>query len=469
VNTGSTVLGIGEIGYAYSGAFYAIPTMQMGYVARVDSYYGNDGTAYIGGLPFATINAAITAATGVASSSVRVTIWVLPGIYTLSSAITIPNFCSLRGVSLQTCTIQMINVTADTTLLTMSENTRVEDISISLTSGGHYNLVGVNFPSTSSVTAKLRTSIVSVNNSTASNSGTSNVYGVLCSGTGSLGPASFSFNCIKGSTINVYSNGFGNKRGIFVNSTNIVTTRDTNIYVAPPALTFTGATGASYVGVETNDTNNTGSLQLRSTTIGAVSPTGSQAYRYSDILQTTPATITNPTYLASAGIQVGPGVDLVTKTAGGKGFSAYVYPTTLFYAVIGILNVSGITDIGGYLWPGSVPVNEGKGQSVKYPDQTIPYASYRAQQPFILAGMNITSAIAPGTGNTTTITVRKTPSGGSIADTVYTLTFNATDTNKSKYDASVNFGAGDLIHVFVSYTGGNGNTTQDLAIQLDCF
>lgn len=56
---------------------------------------------------------------------------------------------------------------------------------------------------------------------------------------------------MKGSTINVYSNGPGNKRGILVSGSNQVSTRDTNIYVAAPSYTL-GPTG-SYVGVETND------------------------------------------------------------------------------------------------------------------------------------------------------------------------------------------------------------------------
>jgi hypothetical protein len=72
------------------------------------------------------------------------------------------------------------------------------------------------------------------------------------------------------------------------------------------------------VGVETNDTSDTGSIQLRTTTVGVTTPTAGQSYTASDILQTNPTTIDNPSYLASAGIQIGPGVDLVTKSAGGK-------------------------------------------------------------------------------------------------------------------------------------------------------
>jgi len=255
---------------------------------------------------------------------------------------------------------------------------------------------------------------------------------------------------------------------MIVTNTNIATLRDTNIYVAQPpsANAFAG----SYVGVETRDGSNTGSVQLRSTTIGTVQPVSPQTYTASDILQTTPATITNPTYLASAGIQVGPGVDLVTKTAGGAGFSAYNYPATLFYGAVGTLNTSGNPGTGtpAYLWFGTVGIHSSGGQFTQYPDITTPPAAYRIQQPLILAGMTVNFNMAPGTGHTTTLTVRKTPSGGSIADTAYTVTLSNATTFISKYDSSVNFGAGDLLHVQISYDAA-GNTTHDVSVQLDLF
>jgi hypothetical protein len=201
-----------------------------------------------------------------------------------------------------------------------------------------------------------------------------------------------------------------------------------------------------------------------------VTPTTGQTYTASDILQTSPSNITNPTYLASAGIQVGPGVDLVTKTAGGKGFSTYNYPTTLFYVVIGTLSVSAAPS-GGYLWPGAVYASPSGGGNIAYPDQTSPPAQYRIQQPLILSGMQVNCATAPGapgSGRSTTVTVRRTPNGGSIADTVYSLALVDNATNISKYNASVSFAAGDYIHVRVTYDA-NTNATVDLNVQLDLF
>jgi len=216
----------------------------------------------------------------------------------------------------------------------MSDNTRIEDVSFSLTSQEHHTLVGVLFRGITTTNAKIRNQVISVNNSSASTLGTSNVYGVQCSGTGSLNASSFSYNALKGSTINVYSNGQGNKRGIFINGSNVVTTRDINIYIAKPrVVTYTG----SYVGVETNDSSNIGSIQLRTSSIGCVFPLTWETYTASDILQTTPVVITDPAYLASPGIQVGLGVDLVTKYAGSKPFLSYSYPTIIFYGLRGFM------------------------------------------------------------------------------------------------------------------------------------
>ena len=99
--------------------------------------------------------------------------------------------------------------------------------------------------------------------------------------------------------------------------------------------------------------------------------------------------------------------------------------------------------------------------------------SYRPKDPITEKKQNYIrkrhAAILTLFSDTTTVTVRKTPNGGSIADTVYTITLTGTDTIISKYDASVNYGAGDRIHVLVAYTGGGGNTTADLSVQLDLF
>jgi len=429
----------------------------LGNVLRVDAVNGNNSTASIGGSPYLTVAAAITAI----GAGTGYTVWILPGTYNLTAGITVPNGNSLRGLSVQTTILQMTGVTADTTLLTMGENTRVEDLTLRLTSAGHYTLKGIVFPGTTTVTAKIRTCVLTVDNSTAAVGGSSVVTGVEALGTGTLGSGTFSINSLKGSTINVYSNGGGNKRGILVSGTNLMSTRDMNVYVAQPANT---ASTGSYVGVETADTSNTGSIQLRTTTVGTVPPLGAQAYTASDILQTTPATITNPSYLANAGVQVGRGTDLVSKTAGGKGFTTYTYANTLFYGLRGNLKDGASS---GYLWPGT-QIASGGGNG--FPDTTSPSAYYRIQERCILAGISAGLAAAAGTGNTVTVLVRYTPiSTGILTSTPFTFVFDSTTTSGNFYDSSLTLNTGDRLHVSISYTGGNGNTAHDATIQVDLF
>ena len=426
---------------------------KLGNVLVVDSVNGNDSTGAVGGLPYKTVDAAISVATS------GMHIWVLPGIYNLQAGITIPTGVSIRGVSLQTCILQMTNVIANTTLVTMGESCRIEDLTLNLTSGGHYTLTGIALPGTTSQTSKIRTCVVTVRNSTASTGGSSAVTGVNASGTGTLSSSSFSFNSLKGSTINVYSNGGGNKRGILVSSSNTLTTRDLNVYVAAP--TDSTSTG-SYVGIETNDStaNQYGSIQLRSTTVGTF--TSSISGTTSDILQTTPSSVISPAYLATAGIQIGPGTDLVTKNAGGKGFSSYVYPTTVYYGLKG--NVTSAA--AGWLWPGTQAVSAGT-----FPDTGLPAAYYRIQQPAILSGIAVGLNASCGGSNSITVLVQKTPAATGVkVDTSYTLTLSGAATNGSFYNASVNFAAGDYLHTYLSYTSGSpANNAHDATVQLDMF
>ena len=426
-----------------------------GNTAVVDAVYGNDSTASIGGSPFLTIAAALAAVTS------GQTVWILPGTYTLPSGITLPDGVSMRGLSLQTVILQM-NVTSSTTMVTMGENCRLEDITLNLTCTGSTNnvvLKGIVFGGTSSQTSKLRTSVLNVRNSTMSKTLTSTVTGVEFSGTGALNSSSFSFNSLKGSTINIYSNGAGSKRGVLVSNSNQASTRDLNIYVAQPPDTDSAG---SYVGVETADAGNTGSIQLRSTTCGVVYPTVGQAYTASDILQTNPPTVNDPAYLASPGIQVGPGTDLVTKSAGGKGFSTYVYPTIIYYGLKG--TITSATN-NSYCWPGTQQISAGS-----FPDNGTPAAYFSIQQPALISGISCSTNIAPGGTNSITLTVRVTPNGGSIADTIFTVTISGANTVGSFYNGSVRCGAGDLLHLYLSYTSGApANAAHDITAQIDLF
>jgi hypothetical protein len=429
----------------------------LGNVLIVDQVYGNDSTASIGGLPYQTVEAAIQGISGTTGT----TVWVMPGTYNVAGTIYVPNETALRGLNTQTCIIQNLEPADNEILLGMGENCRVEDLTFKLTSAEHHALTGIRFQGTTTQTSKLRNSVICVDNSAASSGGSSNVYGILCQGTGTFSESTFSFNCIKGSTINVKSNGAGRKRGIYVSQENQVSVRDTNIYVATPGNT--GSTG-TYVGVETNDSNQLGSIQIRSSSIGAPKQLNPPTFTSSDILQTQPSVITNPAYLASPGIQIGPGVDLLTKSAGGRPFSTYSYPTTLYYGLRGLIKDGAAAGVTGYLWPGTQAV------SASFPDITTPAAYYRVQQPVILSGINIHSNTSTSANGGATFFVFKTSGAGMTLLSDFTAGFTASQTDFSYYNSSHDFASGDLIHVGVVQTGGgNNNTMGDITIQLDMF
>src|SRR3990172_2522452 len=142
----------------------------------VDSVNGNDTTGQRGDFtkPFLTVAAGLAAA----QSGDQVS--VLSGTYNLAAGITIPDGVSLRGSGTSSCIIQMLGVGGATTLVTMGDNTRLEGVTLNLTSSGHHTLTGVLFGGTSNATAKLRTLVINVDNS-AAGAGTSNINGVFVS------------------------------------------------------------------------------------------------------------------------------------------------------------------------------------------------------------------------------------------------------------------------------------------------
>jgi hypothetical protein len=386
----------------------------MGNVARVDAVYGNDGTGEIGGLPFLTIEAAIAAV----GASTGITIWVFPGTYDLADGITIPDGCSMRGLNVQTCIIQILDARADTTLVTMGASSRVEDLTFKLTSLNHHTLKGIVFGGTTTQDAKLRTCVLTVDNSQAPVGEDSDVYGIECNGAGLIGQSSFSFNSLKGSTVNVLSNGGGKKRGVLVSTSNVVTSRDFNIYVAAPLdKTSTG----SYIGVETNDPSSLGSIQLRATTVGTIPPVYTsnvnslQMYTAADIYQSTPNSVENPTYLATAGIQIGPGTDLVSKRSGERPFSTYVYPNVIQYGLKGNL----LLGQNGFLWTGTQAVGTGT-----FPDQSGTFGDLHLSVTSINAGNEFTVSSTVGiiVGMPVVfsmISPTVSPYGGLTAGTIY--------------------------------------------------
>jgi len=524
----------------------------MGNTIVVDQINGNDATGKVNGLPFQTVNAAVTYMATLVLPAGGVTCWILPGTYALTGGLTIPATCSLRGLSLQTTRLTWAATApgATATMLTMGENTRVEDLSLTLTStNATTNLVGIATPGTTSVNSKLRTSVVTVDNSGLAVGTTTNVYGVLCNGAGVLGPATFSFNMLKGSTLNVKSNGAGNKFGIYMPSTSAseISTRDMNIYIAAPT---TATSTGLYVGIYTDNLNS--QVQLRTTSVagspypavstklpvvvrtdvntvlngtpviqgvplvvgdrvlvaaqaagidngiyvvaaaawtraldyqagtaalgayvfvnngtyvhtgwecttvgnvGAVALTFVQRYAGSDILQNAPQA-----GFGTNGIQIGPGTDLVTRTAGTHAFTTYITPSTLIYGLNAGIASSAVGTVR-YAWPGTLA-------SPGDPTQVF----YRFQQRSIVQGLSITLRTAPGVGQSVVVTIllSKTGVAGSGVPTAMTATITGAATSATNYLTSVDFAQFDYLAVQVTGVG-NANAAADLVVEVDVF
>lgn len=420
---------------------------RMGNVIIVDQINGNDSTGVINGLSFQTINAAITylnviiASPGIPAGGV--TIWVMPGVYSLSAGITIPNTCSIRGISTQTTTIRLTtSVTA--TLLTMGENTRIEDVTLSLISTNDTaNLVGVSLPGTTMATSKIRGCVLTVNNSTVSVGSSTTVTGILSSGTSTLLPNSFVSTLTRACTINIISNGSGNKRGILVNAANIVSLRDTQIYVAIPSNV---ASTGSYVGIET--TNNLAKVSLVGCSVYGPSSVA-LAYSGSDILQTLP--VERDSY----GINIGPGTDLINRNAGDLPFELTTTPAIVAFAINSILQAPGAT--GRWLWPGTLSTG----------GDTTP-VFFRFDRKIIVQGLSVNMRVAPGSGNNVVFTMYKSTLGTLATATATAMTVTISDTNTFAVNitSSIAIKAGEYIAIRADRSASGA---EDIFVQVDFY
>lgn len=320
---------------------------------------------------------------------------------------------SLRGISLLTVTIRKLNVIADTTLLTMGENTRVEDVTLQLTSAIHVNLTGVSYPGTTSATSKLRTIVLTVDNSTASSIGTSNVIGIHSTGTGT---PSESVSALRTATITVRSAGLETKRGILVDtSPNQFYGRDVNVL-----MTNAGGAG-SFIGAEVNQASSI--LGLRLISIQGVT---------ADVSQTS-----GTLALGSA--------NLLNSTANGLGISTVQQPDGIIWADPGSLP-GGVTR---FYRPGTAAVSSTE-------------VFIRISQKCVVKALNVRTLTAPGGANTDTWTIRKNG-----VDTALTVSLTGAQTTNMNSNTSVTFQTGDSISLKV--VGGVTTATTDSVVQVDLF
>lgn len=281
----------------------------LGNTLRVDAVYGNDTTAAADryNKPFLTIGAALAAALSGEN--------VLVNAGTYNETLTIPANVSVTGSGAQAVILQRLNVVANTTLVTMGNNSRFENFTLNLSSSTDVTLIGCEFPTGTSTNAKLRNSIWTV---TSTATGANTILGVRSAGT-STNPSAFSApNAIQRSTINVISSSTGVTRGILVSGANRFSVRDIVVHAR--------GTGTNIVGVET--TNAGAVCEIKTTTIAGATY---------DINQTAGSIVLSST-------------DLINHNANGNSFTTVTAAPSIVYGVTKNINSASATR---YLLPGN--------------------------------------------------------------------------------------------------------------------
>lgn len=321
----------GYLGITGTQGFFSLGSSPLNtyFVAKNGNDSSGNGTITN---PYLTITKALTVASGTNGAGV----WVMPGTY--NESITLPDNVTLRGQSLRTVTISKTNVTANTTLVTMGLNSRLEDVTLNLSSTGHYSLIGIDFPGDTAFQAKVATIVCSVDNRTASPTGSSNVYAVNFSSNATNIPEDFVQQLIRNSMV-VRSIGGGNKRVVNITGFNRLSFRDMNVYCYDYGATG-NATG-TYYGVYQN--NATGTVNIKNSSVFGgsiynVSGATGTPYQYADIYQNTGTIILTAT-------------DLVSGNAGERTFETSIASSNVFFGFSDQLKTA---DRDKYLFPGVV-------------------------------------------------------------------------------------------------------------------
>jgi hypothetical protein len=378
------------------------PILQIGNTLIVDGVYGNNTTAAADPTryPFLTINAALS---NVSSGQ---TVFVRPGTY--NEKITVPNGIALRGANVQTVTVQQLNTTSNTTLLTMGSNCRVEDMTFTLTSASNVNLTGIDWPSGTPISSKLR---VCVANVTSSGTGANTIVGMLSSG--SSATTYSAADAVRGSTISVDASSSGIVRGLYVTGSNWFAIRDTNINAR--------GSGSNIIGVET-------------TNAGAYASLKHSTIRGGDHI----AQPLNHDINRTAGEILLGATDLVNNSANGNGFAITVEGAVTHFGTTG--NFTNGTTY--YLVPGFVRQGD-------LPTSTF---GIPATQNMILFSGTFQSSPALPTGQSVKLTAYK---NNTITD--MSMTIVAGQTLASNITQSVDYSRGDNFDLRMVPSGGNLN------------
>ena len=429
----STTTGLGQI-YLSS-----IPSVQanasFGKVLRVDSVYGNDTTALTNqySFPFATIASAM----GVASTSDM--IYLMPGTY--NETVVFRSTISIRGANTNSVTIQKANVTADTTLVKMNRNTRLEDVTLNLTSVANTatKLIGVEISSCQTY-AKLRTTVININNSGLTANGTpTNLYGIYSSGHSSTLQYSGADD-VERTTINVTGAGTGNKRCVYNDDSNRLQLRNCSLFCTDTMNA--SYTGGSYIGIETVNSNSIIAIKTSSvngshyTNGGTISADVSQTFGQIDVFNS----------------------DLINRNANDRG--VVINSSQLLYSmgVAGVLSNKpgqGGTTWGGatYLVPGTISFTGNAG------DPITSYYPIRTPVVALLTTFSFQAATGPGSNNGSNISSFATLAVNGTILPQFTLVLNAMVSTNYLSTSTIRLGANDNFGVYLSTSQINTSMT----------
>ena len=329
-----------------------------------------------------------------------------PGTY--NEKLTIPANVAVRGANTQTVTVQQLNTTSNTTLLTMGSNCRVEDMTFTLTSGSNVNLTGIDWPSGTPLTSKLRTCVINV---TSSDTNSNTIVGALSAGTSATTYSAS--DAIRSCTISVDASSSGIVRGLYLTGSNWFGLRDVNINAR--------GTASNIVGVET--TNAGSYASLKHCTIRGGDGTG---IRY-DINRT------------AGDILLG-SVDLVNNTANGNGFSVATEGAITHFGTTG--NYTNGTTY--YLVPGFV----------RQGDLPTTYFGIPVTQDMALFSGTFQCSPALPTGRSVKLSVYK---NNVLTD--FSMNIAAGQTLASNRTQSVDYKRGDTFDMRMVPSGGNISTT----------
>ena len=357
----------------------------------VDQVDGNDTTGTVNGPRFKTISAAL------AQAQPGDVVWVFPGTY--NETVTIPDLVILKALCRDAVTIQQLDVTEPTDLVTMGEGSYIGDFVLLLTSSEPVQLRAIYHPGlgTSNIIV-IDTNVIMVTNTST---GASDTYGIYMTGVGTVG---FLGDIIFSTIIQITSSGAGKKRGIYINS-------PTLLEILIPIVQMFG--GTDTIAFEVNNSACVAAVQS-----GAFA--GDFYTGTPDISQTQGTLDLDSTYLGNS-------------NANGLGFTDLTFPQTLIFG-----------DPDSYIGDGTFYLFPGGAGATSNP---IPLAAPQKGLAFI---MSVKLGFAAGDSETVTFTLQING-----VDTPMALTLTDSQTEAILTNISVHFNQGDKITLKMENSAGS--------------